>query len=666
MKSPLNIVTVGCLLLAPPSCAQRITPVFGTLTDADKALETYTPEPEAPAVVIFDIGDAFFADTNEGGYNIRFTRTKRTKIFNRSAIEEEATVAIPYYEEPGKSERVVSIEANTYNLREGLTYKTSLDPKTVFEQQVNNRVKVKKFVFPDVKEGSIIEYKYVLETPFHFNLPDWEFQGNVPALYSEYTVRMIPFYEYTFVAQGITKFDYQHSEESTKKRKWGNVTEGVGLPLGGVTFGDMVHAYVMKNVPSFKDVPYISSREDYIMKVDFQLSKFYRPTGGSENIISTWPELCKGLLAHEHFGKYLSSSVRLGKKILEDQKVLSGELTEEKKAEQIVGYVRSNFSWNGNPGRYASKSAKEFVEQKSGNVTDINLFLVGMLKAAGLNAEPVMISTRPHGRILSDFPFEHYFNATIALVTGQRMFLMDATETRLAYDRLPVRCINEKGLVVNEKESRWVTLSASASSLDERQVTLKIDPDKAVAHVSGKITATEHEAVWYKEKFNNDSIRFRDYLQKEQNIEPVAVKFYNFDKPKIPYVMMFAGTVPLDKAGSKILVQPLLRLSLTENPLRQATRTFPVDFVYPQINKLQSTIFIPDGYRVESLPQHTSLDNEIAQVRLSFQLIENEVRVQADYTMKKAIYASSEYGKLKSTLQTVVIEFNVPVVLEKK
>ncbi len=82
-----------------------------------------------------------------------------------------------------------------------------MDNSTIFEEKVNDHWRVKKFALPDVKEGSVIEYKYKIISPYFFNLHDWDFQQRIPVIYSEYTTAMIPFYEYTYIFQGASKFD---------------------------------------------------------------------------------------------------------------------------------------------------------------------------------------------------------------------------------------------------------------------------------------------------------------------------------------------------------------------------------------------------------------------------------------------------------------------------
>lgn len=654
------------LLTTGTSIGQRLVPQFGVLTDAEKTMTAHPVETDASAVVLFDIGDSYFFDTDDG-YDIRFTRMKRMKIFTRAGIE-QATVTIPYYvESPARKEKVVSIEAFTYTLRDGLAYKKPLDPTTIFDEQINTRWRVKKFAFPDVQEGSIVEYKYILETPFHFNLPDWQFQSRIPTLYSEYTVSMIPFYEYVFIAQGLTKFDYQASEVSKKQRTWGHVSDALGgaTQQSGFRFNDMVHTYAMKNIPSFSDESFITSVDDYIMKMDFQLSKFNRPTGGSQNVITTWPALNKALIENESFGKYLSAATRLSKKIVEKELALAPDLSEDKKCEAIVNYVRSNFRWNDELSYFSSKSAKEFQEQRNGNIAEINLFLTALLRSAGLNAEPVILSSRSHGKIRADYPYSHYFDAVLVLVSGQKTFLTDASENLLAYNRIPVRFINEKGLIVSEGDPRWASLEPRIPSLEEINLQVKLEPHNNKSIVSGKITATEYEAYEYRRRLQNDSSNFRKYLVETHQLNPLATQLLSFENAKLPCVMMFTAEAPLEQAGNRVIIQPLLNFPLLKNPFQQETRNYPVDFIYPRASRIKSDILVPTGYKVGALPENIMIENDLAQVRLSTTVTDGNVSVQADLVIKKSTYSPSEYSRLRNLFALMVKGFNSEMVLEE-
>ncbi|WP_224999403.1 DUF3857 domain-containing protein [Cesiribacter sp. SM1] len=661
-----TIVTVAIIFLfIQPVLAQELSREFGVISNNEFEFKVYEKDPEAEAVVLFDIGKSVFFDT-ERGYDIRFTRSRRVKVLSRAGTN-QAEVSIPFYVDGfGKTEKIVSIEAYSYNFEQGQLFRKAVDQSAVYEEKINDRWKAKKFVFPDVKEGTIIEYKYVLETPFHFNLPDWQFQDKIPTLYSEYTANLIPFYEYVFLAQGISKFDFQESKPSTVVREFGSVNKSYGQNVGsGFEFKDMIHTYVLKDVPAFKDESYITSREDYLIKLDFQLAKFHSPRGGTTSIISTWPELTKELLKNDNFGKYTKTAERLAKKLLE-QEIAADQANKLEKSRQIIEYVKNSFSWNGYYSKFSSKSPKDFVNQKTGNAADINLFLTAMLRAAGIDAQPVILSTRNHGKIKSDYPFEHFFNYVIVLVNaGDHVFLTDGTEALVAYNRIPPRCINERGLVVKEDEVPWVDLYSSIQSMDNKTIGLSLDPENLTAKAMVTVQSTEFEALGYRNLFKNDSVKIREKLLESGFSDVSRIRTFNFEKTSLPYTIAYEGVTALERIDNKIIVSPFLNYPIKENSLTQKKRSYPVDFIYPKKELLISRLEIPAGYKLVGVPEAFAVDNDLAEINLKYTITDNVVEASAQYHFKKGVYVSGEYARVKYYIDMIVKKFNEQLVLEK-
>jgi len=661
----MKYLLIICFLLCQYAYSQKIELEFGKLSREEIEMKSYEKDQEAKAVILYDKGTSVFFDT-ENGYDIRFTRHKRIKIFDKSASQ-HAEVSIPYYVDGyGKTEIVESIEAFTYNVTDGRLSKKMLDPSTVYDERINEQWYNKKFVFPDVQDGAILEYRYVLETPFHFNLPDWTFQDKIPTLYSEYQVSMIPFYEYVFIAQGISRFDYQNSEVAEEKRTWGSVSMSYGQNVGsGVVFQDYVHTYVMKDVPAFIDESYISSINNYIIKMDFQLAKFISPSGGTADVISTWTALNESLLKHEKFGKYLKSSSKYAKKILSEDLNLGSKDTNQK-AKEIVDYIKSNFEWNGSNSKYSSQSAKDFFIKKKGNVADINLFMIALLNEAGINTKPLILSTRDHGIIPNDYPFDHFTNYVIAFIDTDSSFLADGTEELLPYNKLPIRCINEVGLVVQKKQAPiWIKLGNTVISTEMSTIRMSLDGISNNILANVYVQSNEYEALLMRNKCRNDSLKIKEYFA-EKIGEIKNLHTIGYESTNRPYTMNFETTYETEKMGDNIIIKPFLDIPLSKNNLTQKKRTYPVDFIYPWEKKFETTIEIPAGFLLSKLPEGYRLNNELADIHLAYSLSDSILTVNGYYTFKKAIYSAKEYPQIKSYLDKIVKIFNQPLVLEKK
>jgi len=660
----MKFLLIFSLLLSQYTYAQKLVVEFGKISQEEIEMKSYEKDKQAKAVILYDKGNSIFFDT-DNGYNIRFTRHRRIKIFDKSKSQ-NAEVSIPYYVDGnGKTETINSIEAITYNTRDGKLTQKFLDPSTVYEERINERLYNKKFIFPDVQDGAILEYRYVLETPFHFNLPDWTFQDMNPTVYSEYQVSMIPFYEYVFLVQGISRFDYQNSTVAKEKRTWGNVNLLYGKNVGsGIEFQDYVHTYVLKDVPAFNDESYLSSINDYIIKMDFQLAKFHNPNGGNFDIISTWSALNESLLKHEKFGKYLKSASKIAKQILTEELIL-GNKDNRQKVKTIIDYTKSSFEWNGNNSKYASQSAKEFFEKKKGNAADINLFMIAILNEADIDAKPLILSTRNHGKIPSDYPFDHFTNYVIALINTDLPMLADGTEVLLPYDKLPTRCNNEIGLVVEKEDTpRWISLVNNILSIESSTIRMRLDSLNRDAIAQVYIQSTEYESFIARNRFKNDSLKIKEfYSNKVGDIRKSLT--IGYESTNSPYSMNFESRYETEKLGDKVVIKPFLNLPLSENSLIQKNRTYPVDFIYPWENKFETIMEIPSDFRVSELPEEYNLENELAEINLNYSLDGSILTVKGNYMFKKSIYVANEYSRIKFYLDQIVKYFNQPIVLEK-
>ncbi|MCO6357259.1 DUF3857 domain-containing protein [Roseivirga pacifica] len=633
----------------------------------DMLTETsYKEDPKAEAVVLYDKGESYFKYVPNHGYKIEFTRTKRIKILNEAGLK-YGQLEIPLYESAnGSKESAEILQATTYNLTNSDNIDISkLQLNNVHEEKINAFWSIKKAALPKVKVGSVIEYKYILETPFLGNLPDWSFQDRIPTVYSEYKLSLIPFYEYTFAAQGITKFDYRTSETSKIDRSYGSVSKVYGQNIGtGIEFKDVIHTFVMRNVPAFRDEEYITSVNDYIQKVDFQLTKIHRPTGTTEEIMSTWENMIETLSKGSDFGKYISASERVGKKLIKEEIELNG-LTDFQKTVEIINYFKSHFVWNGLQGKYASKKPKDILDNKSGNTAEINLLLIGTLKAAEINAKPVILSTRSNGKIKMEFPYDPAFNYVIPLISvGDQTFVTDATEPLIPYNRIPLKAINDVGLVV-EKDANWIDLSVTPLSRNHKKLTIEIDEEDMDAKVGITIQLTEFESYYFKNQFEDDPEKLITHFEDWGLNDINEINTSNYERKNIPYVINAQASFDIGQLDNKLFFRPFINFPLNKNHLTQEERNYPVDLIYPNENVVIAFIEIPENYKVIQKPEDYQINTNLISIVLNTSQKGQVLEVMGRYTFKKAIYQPSEYQDLKNQIDLIVEKMNQNVVIEK-
>ena len=118
--------------------------------------------------------------------------------------------------------------------------------------------------------------------------------------------------------------------------------------------------------------------------------------------------------------------------------------------------------------------------------------------------------------------------------------------------------------------------------------------------------------------------------------------------------------------GKNIVIKPFLNLPVSENPLTQKDRKFPLDFVYAWEEQFETNLKIPEDYTLSDLPAPLNIDNELVSVNLNYVHSGGVLIVKGNYKFKKPIYSAEEYSALAQVFDRIVKGFNQPVVLEIK
>ncbi|NJK93512.1 MAG: hypothetical protein HC905_00010 [Bacteroidales bacterium] len=246
------------------------------------------------------------------------------------------------------------------------------------------------------------------------------------------------------------------------------------------------------------------------------------------------------------------------------------------------------------------------------------------MRGIGIEAYPVLISTRGNGSIYKDYPFLHFFNYVVVLVNiDGKNFITDATEMLCPFDRIPSRCLNFNGLIIKKDGQDWVNLINPEVSRINKDMLISFNEEKDSLNFIMRNRFSLYEAFDYKSTFKNDLKEISRSLGNKgyQNIDSLNTS--NYDESKNPYLLQFRASIPVESAGNKIYISPFLNEPPSENPLKQVTRTYPVDFTYPFGRNFSSTIEIPQGYKVEFTPEPFKINNQM--VSVDYQVFRSEV-----------------------------------------
>jgi hypothetical protein len=331
----------------------------------------------------------------------------------------------------------------------------------------------------------------------------------------------------------------------------------------------------------------------------------------------------------------------------------------------IVNYAKNSFKWDSELSQYSNKSVSELQKDKSGNSAAINLWLVGAMQEAGLEAYPLALSTRKHGRILSDYPFDDAFNnmAVLANIDGKSI-LTDATDPYCLNYRLPIRCMNDKGLVIDKDNMKWISLQSPVIS--DLIASIKIDSIGKDFTSTVIQTATEYEALHLRNTYGDDKVELLDNLSKKYNVIDNSLLVRNALERTRPLTYSYKTRDKTEVINNKVYIQPFLSEIYSENPLKQKIRTYPVDMTYPVKQTSQSEIIIPEGYTVQFLPGKSSLSDDLFEFDYSALQTDSRINVVLMFSFKHAIYKPDEYARVKTLFDRIVKKSSEKIVFVKK
>ena len=632
---------------------------FGSIDIKNLQEKEYELDPEAEAVVLRKKRTTNYQYSSGSGWRLVTEVIERIKIYDKEGFE-FASKKIPYYK--GDSNESVSIKAVTYNLENGKIVKTKLDGKEIFEEDINEDWSSKNFTMPNINEGSIVEWKYTVSSPYIQTIDDVVCQYDIPIKKLECKIEIPEFYVFRMFPSRYYPINVRQSQSSktisvtNSTRTSDRFTSTYKTSTGSAQYKLNVYNINAQNIPALKEEPFVNSMDNYRAIVKFEISA-YRPRNGTPEFYNTsWEKVTETIYRNPRFGKELSKNNHYSSDL---EQITTGLNSTEEKLKAIFQFVQKKVKWDEKYGKYTNKGVVKAYREGHGNVAEVNLTLVSMLKNAGFNASPVLVSTRSHGIPL--FPTKQGFNYVIAAIEmPQKTVLLDATHQYSAPDLLPVRDLNWEGRLIREDgTSVAVDLYPARYNMKKVKMTAKID---AEGEISGIMISTYKNlnALLYRSNYSQlseDELISR--LETENgDIEIERIRLNNKNNPFSPVTEMiqFTGENQADFIGNKIYISPLLFLSNTENPFKMEERSYPLDFASAWRNEIDLVIEIPEEYRIESKPQDVfyTLPDNLGSYSLKTSVDNNKIVISSSSIVNKAIIPASYYDVLKEIYKKAI------------
>ncbi|HFC00308.1 MAG TPA: transglutaminase domain-containing protein [Phaeodactylibacter sp.] len=436
-----------------------------------------------------------------------------------------------------------------------------------------------------------------------------------------------------------------------------------------------VNNWILTDLPPLIDEPLCPNPEDYTESIRFQLAGYQRPLqiGGTQyvELMSTWENLAKEFLGHKDYLGILKKKTD-SKKLL--QKIISKEDSDLEKVKKIYAYVQKNIDWNEKYRLFPDEKFTTVFKNQKGSSAEINLCLVRLLQSAGLDANPLIISTKDNGLITKVYPIYNQFNHVIAQVNlGEKDILMDATSKFRPYNLISMDDLNPNGFLLSKKKSRWIeipfpqknrTIISSDLSFEGNLMKIKM------TYSFFKYSAAKYRQRYHAEKGEDSFVT--KYLQnndEEMMLDSFKVRYaFNLEKP-FAVTCYFTKEMDEEMGASILYIAPLLKKHYEKNPFINPTRYLPVDFIAPFSEKYIFNFRLPEGYELAEKPEPIRLATASKKSTYTYDFKQTQtthVQISSIFEIKDPLIFFDEYGALRELFNKMMGLQSTQLVLKKK
>ena len=555
---------------------------------------TSLPEaPGAPAVILYRQVDR---DDGRAAHENNYIRIKILTEEGRKY----ANVDIPFLKEQGN---IHSIKARSIRTDGSIA---QFDGK-VYEQTIVKakgiKYLAKTFSLPDVQIGSIIEYKYSTD----FN-ESYVYDSNWVLSNELFTRR--------------AKFTLKPNQDFALRWNW-----PVGLPTGTQPPKNESGTIRMEsqNIPAFQVEDFMPPENELKYRVDFIYSD---ETSLEKDPAKFWKAEAKK--QNGRVEDFVNKKKAMEQAVA--QTVAPGD-SQEMKLRKIYARVQQvrNVSYETEKSQQEQKREKE---KPASSVEDvwkrgygyggqITWLFLGMARAAGFDASPVLVARRNDHFFKPQVMNPRQLNDNVVLVKlDGKDWYFDPGTAFTPYGMLPWWETTVAGLRLSKDGGGWVEtpLNDNTPTKIERKADLKLDSEGTL---SGKLTVTyfgsEAQTLRIAERNEDETSRKKLLEDMVRETVPVTVDLDLVNKPdwsssSPSFETQFTFKVPgwVAGAGKRALLPVGLFSAPEKNVFDHPTRVYPVCFQYAYRKVDDVTIELPLGWKVSSVAKPVDRDAKAA------------------------------------------------------
>ena len=531
--------------------------------------------------------------------------------------------------------------------------------------------------FPFVKPGAVLELRYSIRTDKLESLRPWLFQGEYATIMSMVTTYIPYSYQYLILATGSmdklittnSRFETNGQEAPFMGRNGGR-DEFEVLGNSVRTMNGNANSYMMMRMPAVKQTEAFSpaSTDAYLPSISWQLSEDLYRRENNENLFDSWQQLDR--ITYRKF-KYRKFPRRFRTE-LRNRVARTNRMTKQKAIQSLYEYF-TRFDWNDSYRRLPENPGKAWRDEK-GSSADINTLLLYSLREAGIEAYPVLVSTRSNGFAQGAYPLISQFNhLLVAYKDDGETVLLDASSGIPRAGLLPTEDLNGEGFLMNGRGGEWVPLQSyqKVNQVTYSRFTMAED-GTMVGEVSvvNQNFSSELELMKLVEVGENVQEYFDRYVWSGAETVNVSNGRVN-QQVEASQSLEISADVSMDefvvKAEDLLILKPMLMRSLIDNPFSEQERVAPVVLPYPVWEAHMLGLRIPEGYELVQVPEsiRVMMPGNAGQFIYNVVADNRIIHVTSSIEINRTRYSPEEYQGIRDFFAYIVSKHEEDIVIKK-
>lgn len=637
------------------SAQQQPNTKLGKPADWEWNLKEVSYDKDAKAVTLYSEVYTFYnfvTDDLRMETNVK-KRYKILKEDGKDAADQEIFIH-SFEDSRSAGETLTNIKVFTYNKVNGKIEKVKTERNQFNEERVNKSITVTKIKPVQVKVGSIVEVSYTILNNSVYNIRPWYAQNNYPTLYTTLDITIPEWFRHHVEQTGMDQI-----KEVLKPVNVNFIVYGRSENTNGTNY-----IFTGENLPGLKKDQFVFQVSDFSDQVNFEINGLHIPGQVYQDFSAKWKDIDEMLKKSDDFGQRLHRPNPMKKEM--EAKGIFAMTDNMKKLEAIMTLVADTYKWDGSYS-LGARGMTAIKKDGTGSNADLNFIILNMLKDAKIDAFPVVMSTRKHGRLPLTHPSYDELNTFVigVHINDSTVKYVDASMKKML--TLPYNLLVERAHAIDGKDGFMVDLSKEGTGSENITYTAKMSADGKMSGSMMHLYAN-NDAVSDDDAYT-DAKDEKEYVSKlSKDIHGTVTDFSRQKKEGFNPTIINRFT--LEKQNNctpdHIYLQPNVCSPISKQVFKETTRLLPVEFNYTESFNYRAQAEIPEGYEIEEMPKSVKLTNGNGlEYTVRYGHAGNKVTVFAKFKNTRLLYANQEYEVLKNLVDGMLSHSKDVIVLKK-